>query len=133
MHDEAVMDDPMVKLWIDSCQSCERVCASTIAHCLELGGRHASTEHITALRDCARLCATARDFLVRGSEQRELIFAVCADLCAKCGRECEQFLGDVMMVRCADACRKCVGACLEMAELARNHYWPQGEPHHSVQ
>ncbi len=115
MHKEMAMDAPKVKACIDSCRSCEQACASSVAHCLELGGRHAAPEHITLLLDCSRICATAGDFMVRGSMHQVHLCGVCAEVCASCGKACEQFGDDPMMRRCADACRQCTKACEEMA------------------
>ncbi len=32
---------------IDRCQSCQEVCLASVAHCLEMGGKHADADHIT--------------------------------------------------------------------------------------
>ena len=118
MHKDMAMDDPKMKACIDSCRSCEQACASSVAHCLELGGKHAAPEHITLLLDCAGICATAGNFMVRGSHHSAHLCGECAEICDACGKSCEQFSDDAMMRRCADACRQCAKACREMSAMA---------------
>ncbi len=116
MHNS--MSDSKMKACIDSCRACEEACASSVAHCLGLGGRHASPEHVMLLLDCSRICATAGDFMVRGSEHFARVCGACAEVCEACYRDCETFGDDAMMCRCAEACRQCAKACLEMAAPA---------------
>ena len=118
MHKAMVMDNAKVKACIDSCRSCEQACASSVAHCLGLGGRHAAPEHITLLLDCASICAIAGDFMVRGSKHHSRLCGVCAEVCESCAKNCETFSDDATMRRCADACRQCAKACQEMAASA---------------
>lgn len=118
MHKDMVMDNRQMQACIDACRACEQECASAVTHCLGLGGRHATVEHITLMLDCARICATASDFMVWGSRQSGHICAVCADSCTSCAKACEQFSDDATLVRCAQACRKCTDACLEMAQMS---------------
>jgi len=100
---------------IDSCLSCEQTCASCVTHCLRLGGRHATPEHITVLLDCARLCATSADLMMRNSPHHARLCAACAVVCEACADDCERFEGDFVMRRCAEFCRMCAGLCAEMA------------------
>ena len=118
MHKAMSMDNAKVKACIEFCRSCEQACASSVAYCLGMGGRHAASEHITLLLDCARICATAGDFMVRGSEHQAHVCGACAEVCEACGKACEQFTDDSTMRRCADACRQCAKACQEMAAMA---------------
>ena len=41
--------DTRMRECIDECQDCHAVCVETAAHCLTLGGKHASPEHQTLL------------------------------------------------------------------------------------
>src|SRR6476661_5654069 len=50
---------------IQLCQDCHAVCLQLIRHCLQLGGRHAAPEHIRLLIDCAQMCATNVDYMLR--------------------------------------------------------------------
>ncbi len=101
---------------IDNCQNCHTVCLETIAHCLEVGGEHASTDHIKLLQDCVQICQTSADFMVRMSKHHPQICGVCADICEACAKECESMAdGAEFMQRCADACRKCAESYRRMS------------------
>lgn len=118
MHEDISMDSPKRTACIQACRACEQSCASSLGHCLRLGGRHSTPEHITLLLDCAKICATATDFMVRGSEHSAHTCRVCADICEACAQDCQELSDDPMMVQCAAACNKCAKACLEMAAMA---------------
>lgn len=106
---------------IENCQNCHAVCLETISHCLEMGGEHASPEHIKLLQDCVQICQTSADFMIRGSNFHAGTCGVCADVCERCAEHCEQMAtGDMkdVMQRCADACRRCAESCREMSQKA---------------
>jgi len=103
---------------IDECTSCHAMCVETVARCLEMGGAHAEAAHIWLLLDCAQICATSADYMLRGSELHGLTCATCAEVCERCARDCDRF-DDEFMKRCAEACRRCADACREMAQMAR--------------
>ncbi|MDQ3712092.1 MAG: four-helix bundle copper-binding protein [Acidobacteriota bacterium] len=104
---------------IDNCQSCHEVCLETIAHCLEMGGEHASPAHIKLLQDCVQICQTSADFMIRGSDFHAQTCGVCADICDACAKECESMAnGADFMQRCADACRKCAESCRKMSSMS---------------
>ena len=100
---------------IDNCTSCHAVCVETVAHCLGKGGRHAEAGHIRLLMDCAQICATSADFMLRGSELHTRTCGVCAEVCARCADDCDRMADDDMMRRCAEACRRCAESCRRMA------------------
>ena len=101
---------------IDACQSCHEVCVETITHCLSMGGEHVEAEHMRTLADCAQICATSADFMLRGSSSHPDVCDVCADICDECAESCEALKG-AEMKRCADQCRRCAESCREMAKL----------------
>lgn len=103
---------------VDQCLACYSVCEQTIEHCLETGGRHAEARHIRTLRDCAEICRTSADFMIRSSTFHARTCAVCAEICRACERECRQMGDDQMMQQCADACRRCAESCERMAKAA---------------
>lgn len=108
-------DDEMKKC-IQLCRDCQAMCTQTIAHCLKLGGRHAAPDHIRLLVDCAQMCATATDYMLRESPFHDRICRLCSDLCKQCGKDCEQVAGDDQMLKqCIEMCRKCAGSCERMA------------------
>jgi hypothetical protein len=108
-------DDEMQKC-IQLCRDCHAMCIQTISHCLKLGGRHATLEHIRLFEDCAQMCVTAADYMLRESPFHDRICRVCSDLCKQCGKDCEQVARDDQMVKqCIELCRKCAGSCERMA------------------
>ena len=101
---------------IDECLGCHSICLQTIQHCLELGGRHAEREHITVLLDCAEICQTSANYMLRGSQLHGRTCAVCAQVCRACEVDCRRIAGDdELMQQCADACRRCAESCERMA------------------
>jgi hypothetical protein len=103
---------------IDECVECHRVCTETVNHCLTKGGRHAEAAHIRLLLDCAEICSTSADFMLRGSEQHRSTCATCAEVCQRCAESCEALEDDDMMRRCAETCRRCAESCRAMAGKA---------------
>lgn len=104
---------------IDECQHCHATCVATISHCLELGGKHAEREHISLLADCAQICQTSADFMLRGSRHHGRACAICPELCRVCADDCERIdPKDQMMRECAEACRRCASFCDRMAQAA---------------
>ena len=100
---------------IDVCQSCHDTCLEMITHCLTEGGKHAAPEHIKTLIDCAQICETSADFMLRGSALHAHTCRACADVCDRCAASCEQ-IGGAEMKRCADECRRCAEECRRMAQ-----------------
>ena len=100
---------------IDECLRCHSICLEAVGHCLELGGKHAERNHITTLLDCAEICQTSANFMLRDSESHTRTCAVCAEICRKCEEECRRLGDDELMRRCADVCRECATSCERMA------------------
>ena len=100
---------------IQECLNCHRVCLSTVAYCLQMGGQHAGATHITLLLDCAEICQTSANFMLRGSQFHMRTCGVCAEVCDRCAEDCAQFGDDRMMQECAQACRRCAESCRRMA------------------
>ncbi|WP_442886877.1 four-helix bundle copper-binding protein [Congregicoccus parvus] len=96
---------------IEHCSTCHDVCLRMASgHCLERGGEHVRPAHVTLMLDCADICRTAADFMVRGSPRHVFVCSLCADVCESCAQDCER-LGD--MQACVDACRACADSCRE--------------------
>ena len=100
---------------IEDCKTCHDVCLATVTHCLEMGGDHAEASHIRLLLDCAQICETSADFMLRSSELHGETCRACAAICKRCAEDCERFLEDEIMRACADACRRCAESCRQMA------------------
>ena len=103
---------------ISECLNCHGVCLETIAHCLQMGGKHAEAVHIALLQDCAQICITSADFMLRGSQYHGQTCGVCAAVCEACAQSCDQLSeggANDFMARCAEACRRCAKSCRQMA------------------
>lgn len=101
---------------IEACEACHRVCLETIVHCLKQGGAHAEARHILLLMDCAQICHTSADFMIRQSAHHADTCGTCAHVCAACADDCERLgQNDRMMQACAEACRRCAEECRQMA------------------
>jgi hypothetical protein len=110
------MTDHDMKACIDECEKCHRVCVETSRYCLEKGGRHAAPEHIRLLIDCAEICQTSANFMLRGSAVHKTICGACAEICERCAESCESIADDAQMQACAKACRTCAESCRNMAK-----------------
>jgi hypothetical protein len=98
---------------IEACSECHEICEHMIfQHCLKLGGKHAESGHLLLMQDCAQICRTSADFMIRGSSRHSLVCKVCAEICEACADDCER-MGD--MDDCVRACRQCAQSCREMA------------------
>ena len=101
---------------IAACTECHRVCLDTLTrHCLVKGGAHAAPDHVRMMLDCAAICQTSADFMIRGSPRHGAVCQVCASICAACAESCARF-DDPAMRACAEACRACAVACRRMAQ-----------------
>lgn len=102
---------------IQDCQNCAEVCLETTMHCLTMGGEHAAPDHIRLMLDCAEICQTSANFMIRGSEFHGSTCGVCAEVCTACAESCAKFQDDQEMQRCAEMCRQCARSCQEMASM----------------
>jgi len=101
---------------IENCTNCHRVC-------LETAARHFAGEKtpkleeriVRLLLDCADICRTSADFMIRGSELHPHTCLACAAICTRCADECDQMGEDPYMAACAEICRRCAASCTEMA------------------
>lgn len=101
---------------VDICLHCYAICEETKAYCIKMGGRHVEAEHLATLADCARMCETSANFMVRNSDFHGEVCRLCAEVCERCARSCEQVdRDDEVMRRCAAECRRCAESCRQMA------------------
>ena len=103
---------------IEECTACHCACLDAVMHCLMEGGDHAAPAHIRLLLDCAEICQTTANFMVRGSDMHMAMNQACADICERCAEACARFTDDEFMQQCAQICRKCAQACRTMAGMA---------------
>lgn len=109
---------PDLEQCIDLCTQCHAVCLSTAQYCLQKGGAHADARHVRVLLDCADICRTSADLMLRGSELHTSTCRTCAEICARCADECERMSADAIMAQCAEMCRRCAESCTEMSRAA---------------
>lgn len=102
---------------IRECQNCHSICLETVMHCLQMGGEHAEPAHIRLMLDCAEICQTSANFMLRASDLHARTCGVCAEVCERCAQDCERFTDDTLMQQCAQACRNCAQSCREMARM----------------
>jgi hypothetical protein len=101
---------------IENCQNCHAVCLSMAStHCLEMGGKHVEPEHFRLMLDCAEICQTAANFMLRNSTMHQRVCAACAEICEACAQSCQMLDG---MEECVEACRQCAQSCRQMAYAA---------------
>jgi hypothetical protein len=100
---------------IEECSACANTCLGTLQHCLREGGTHAERKHVTLMLDCAEMCRTSADFMLRGSGLHGMATALCAEICDQCATSCDAVDGDREMHECAQQCRACAAACRSMA------------------
>lgn len=100
---------------IDNCMACHAICLSTSRYCLTMGGAHVEASHMGRMMDCAEICQTSANFMLRNSPLHHATCGVCADACEACAVSCEQFADDAQMQLCAETCRRCAASCREMA------------------
>lgn len=108
-HDSVDMEE-----CIRNCSQCHQTCERMIEHCLNKGGVHANPQHIKILIDCAQICQTSADFMLRNSHLHGATCRACAEVCEACAESCEQMNDDDSMQACIDVCRKCADSCQKM-------------------
>jgi hypothetical protein len=100
---------------IENCVRCHRLCLETASRHLKGEGK-IEGPHLRLLLDCADICQTSADFMIRGSELHGETCAACAAICERCADECDRHGDDPHMAACAELCRACAQTCREMAE-----------------
>ncbi|MGN6378777.1 MAG: four-helix bundle copper-binding protein [Gaiellales bacterium] len=99
---------------IASCTDCHQVCVESISAGVQQGGQQAHLLHLRLLMDCATVCDTTRDLMLRSSDFAHQMCRLCAAVCERCAVSCERAGGEQMQ-RCAEACRRCAANCGAMA------------------
>jgi hypothetical protein len=113
---ETELSAPMLEC-IENCEDCHNICLETLQHCLQEGGEHADQSHIRLLMDCAQICTTSADFMLRSSPLHGRTCGVCAQVCEQCAESCAKFTGDQIMQECADTCQSCSDSCRKMSSM----------------
>jgi len=113
---QMTMTDHDMHACIDECDKCHRIRVETAGYCLEKGGRHAAPEHIRLLIDCAEICQTSANFMLRGSAVHETIRGACAEVRDRCAESCDRIGDDEQVKKCSQAIRACADSCRNMAK-----------------
>jgi hypothetical protein len=113
---ETYLMNEQMESCIQECLDCHRACVETLAYCLDKGGKHTDSDHLRLLMDCAEICQTSANFMLRGSDLHPMTCEVCAEICAECADSCDSFEDDARMQNCAATCRSCAEMCQTMAE-----------------
>ena len=100
---------------IQNCLDCHSICLSTVTYCLQKGGQHAEAAHIRLMLDCAEICQTSANFMLKGSEFHGRTCGVCGEICERCAQDCDRMGNDAQMKACAEMCRQCASTCKQMA------------------
>lgn len=98
-----------------TCTECHDTCLSTVTYGIEKGGALADPRYVRLMLDCAQMCQTTHDFMLRGSELHARACALCAEVCAACTAVCEERSDDPRVAQCLDVCRRCTETCRQMA------------------
>ncbi|WP_426757054.1 four-helix bundle copper-binding protein [Myxococcus sp. Y35] len=112
---EVMKSDTDMRQCIEDCLSCHRVCVETLTYCLGKGGKHTEAKHLRLLMDCAEICQTSANFMLRGSELHTRTCYACAEVCGRCAESCASMGDDAVMKACADMCARCAESCTRMS------------------
>ena len=100
---------------IENCTNCHRICLETAArHFREEQPPQLDEALVRLLLDCAEICRTSADFMIRGSELHPHICRACAAVCARCADECDRDGEDPYLAACSEICRRCALSCAQM-------------------
>jgi hypothetical protein len=116
MHHLTHLDESMQEC-IENCSDCHDVCMATAMHAAQ---SDLPLEHVRLLLDCAQICDTSRDYMLRESDLHPRTCGLCATVCETCAAMCETQGGE-MMARCAEVCRRCAASCREMSQAGGGH------------
>jgi len=107
---------------IEICLDCHKACLQTIPYCLQQGGMRAEPNHIRLMADCAEMCQTSANFMLRGSDLHHHTCGACAEVCERCAADCDRMSDDLRMAACAEECRRCAESCRAMAGHAMSQH-----------
>ncbi|QJU58258.1 four-helix bundle copper-binding protein [Sphingomonas sp. AP4-R1] len=103
---------------VDECVASHRMCLETAAYVTRRGGALAIAPLIAMLTDCAELCQTTANSMLRESALHRIICGACAEACERCAQECLARGKDEQIERCSATCRRCAAGCRMMADTA---------------
>jgi hypothetical protein len=104
-----------IRRCVQACADCHQYCIETIVHCRQHGGAYVDAAHLRSLLDCAEICQTTTDFMLRGSDLSTSLATFCAVVAERCALSCDRLGEDRQLRACAEAGRRCALLCREMA------------------
>lgn len=103
---------------VDQCIASHRICLETAAYVTKQGGALATASLVAMLTDCAEICQTTANSMLRQSSFHRILCRACAETCARCAQECLRHADDQQMARCSATCKECAASCRMMADMA---------------
>lgn len=116
-HDHDEHEHDHVQQCIEECLNCHAACTMTAQYALAEGGEKGDPSLVGVLLDCAEICQTSANFLLRGSPYHASTCTACADLCRACEEACRAFPDDEQLAHCAELCAACADACDQMVAM----------------
>jgi hypothetical protein len=101
---------------IDNCLSCHATCEATFRYALSTDHLETDRTQMLRLLDCAEICRTSADFLLRNSGQHHATCTACAAICAECAEWCARLQRDAILKQCGLVCEACAVSCEGMAK-----------------
>jgi len=102
---------------IDLCMKSHRVCLDAASRLSQQAATPALRQLVILLSDCAELCGTTANSMVRGSPLHPLVCRACAEACELCAKQCREQANDNLL-NCSGTCEKCAAGCRQMAAMA---------------
>lgn len=102
---------------IETCNACAVACNHCAVSCLQEQDVKMMARCIALDIDCAEICAFAAAAMARASESSKVICNACADVCERCGAECQKHQM-LHCQECARACMQCAQECRNMVAMA---------------
>jgi hypothetical protein len=93
---------------IEACKECQKCCAA-----LERSGG-VDSRTIQTAKDCAEICQTCSNFVMRESQYAADIRKLCAELCKACATACDKASQGSIAKECGKACRRCAEMCVSL-------------------
>ncbi|EQB04089.1 ferredoxin [Sphingobium baderi LL03] len=103
---------------VDQCITSHRMCLETATNLTKQGGALATAALIAMLTDCAEICQTTANSMLRQSSFHRILCRACAETCERCAQECLRHSEDQQMARCSATCKECAASCRMMADMA---------------
>lgn len=99
----------------ENCENCYRICIQTVVHATRQTDHPLHESHLRLLMDCADICHTCANFLLRGSDMHPPVCRACATICEFCAEFCGEGRGDAQIRLCEQVCLRCSESCAQLA------------------